>query len=49
MKKVLFLLIFIFLGSIFSNEIELNEEEKEYLNKKKVIKMCVDPDWFPLK
>lgn len=47
MKKVLFLLIFIFLGSIFSNEIELNEEEKEYLNKKKVIKMCVDPDWFP--
>ena len=47
MKKVLFLLIFIFLGSIFSNEIELNEEEKEYLHKKKVIKMCVDPDWFP--
>ena len=47
MKKVLFLLIFIFLGSIFSNEIELNKEEKEYLHKKKVIKMCVDPDWFP--
>ncbi|AYJ79653.1 hypothetical protein AN286_05645 [Aliarcobacter cryaerophilus ATCC 43158] len=47
MKRVLFLLIFVLLGSIFSNEIELEEEEKEYLNNKKIIKMCVDPDWFP--
>ncbi len=26
----------------------LTQEEQEYLKKKKVIKMCIDPDWMPL-
>jgi len=26
----------------------LNEEENSYLKEKKVIKMCIDPDWMPL-
>ena len=28
-------------------EIFLNEEEKKYLNNKKVINMCIDPNWAP--
>ena len=29
------------------NSITLSEDEQKYLNNKKVIKMCVDPDWMP--
>ena len=29
------------------NIIELNDEQKDYLNNKKEITMCVDPDWEP--
>ena len=31
-----------------SLDINLTPEELNYLKKKKVIKMCVDPDWMPL-
>ncbi|MDZ7817184.1 MAG: ABC transporter substrate-binding protein [Aliarcobacter sp.] len=30
-----------------SNKFYLTQIEKEYLKKKKVINMCVDPDWMP--
>jgi len=30
------------------NNISLNNKEKEYLQKKKIIKMCIDPNWMPL-
>jgi len=30
------------------NNISLNDKEKEYLQKKKIIKMCIDPNWMPL-
>lgn len=31
-----------------SNTVSLSLEEKEYLEEKEVIKMCIDPDWMPL-
>jgi len=27
--------------------VALNEKEKNYLHKKKIIKMCIDPNWMP--
>ena len=30
------------------NNFLLNDDEKKYLENKKTIKMCVDPDWMPL-
>ena len=36
--------------NMFNNllpRISLNTEEKEYLKKKKVIRMCIDPAWMP--
>jgi len=30
-----------------SDDFSLNAEEKRYLERKRVIKMCVDPDWMP--
>ena len=47
MSKFLFLL-FLLLSSLFGNNIELNEKEISYLKEKKIITMCVDPDWEPL-
>ncbi len=50
MKKnflLLFLFLFVFLSSLFADNIELNEEELSYLKVKKIITMCVDPDWEP--
>lgn len=32
----------------FKNGIDLTQTEKEYLLQKKHIRVCVDPDWFPL-
>jgi len=32
-----------------NNTIHLNEEENNYIKKKKVITMCVDPNWMPFK
>ncbi len=29
------------------NKINLNEKEEKYLNSKKFISMCIDPDWMP--
>jgi len=31
-----------------SNDFNLTKEQKDYLKEKKVIKMCVDPNWMPL-
>jgi len=31
-----------------NSSIKLNEEEVVYLSKKRLIKMCVDPNWMPL-
>ena len=46
MKKIN--LLFLFLSSIlFGNNFELTKEEINYLNSKKIISMCVDPDWEP--
>jgi PAS domain S-box-containing protein len=28
--------------------LELNDKEKEYLLKKKILKLCIDPNWLPL-
>ncbi|MCK5111513.1 MAG: SiaB family protein kinase [Arcobacteraceae bacterium] len=30
-----------------SNKVELTNEEKNYLKSKKIINMCIDPDWLP--
>ena len=45
MKK-LFILLFI-ISTLLSKDIELNEKELTYLSNKKIITMCVDPDWEP--
>lgn len=45
MKNILFSLCII--TSLFSNDLRLTDTQKEYLNYKKTITMCVDPDWEP--
>jgi len=53
MKKIynILFLISLFFANILlaTNEFQLNltHEEKQYLKTKKVIKMCVDPNWMP--
>jgi ABC-type amino acid transport substrate-binding protein len=42
--KITFTLIFL---TSFLFSLELSKDEKIYLEKKKVITMCVDPDWYP--
>ena len=44
--KIISLLLFL-CSFIISHEIELTQDERSYLEKKKVITMCVDPDWEP--
>lgn len=44
--KRLFILLFI-ISVLFSKDTELNEKELTYLSNKKIITMCVDPDWEP--
>lgn len=46
MYKILSCLL-LFSVSLLSDGIKLTAQEKEYLATKKVIKMCVDPDWEP--
>ena len=46
MKK-LFILLFIISSSLFSKDMILSEKELLYLKEKKIITMCVDPDWEP--
>ena len=29
------------------NSVELESDEKKYLENKKILKMCIDPDWMP--
>ncbi len=49
MKNNLLILIFILCAnSLFASELELTQQEKEYLKNKTEIKMCVDPNWMPL-
>lgn len=43
MKKILFLLFLV--GICFG--LELSDDQKKYLKEKKIITMCVDPDWEP--
>ncbi len=45
MKKLL--LLFITFYSLYGDNIDLDENEINYLKNKKVITMCVDPDWEP--
>jgi ABC-type amino acid transport substrate-binding protein len=40
-------ILLLFLTSLFSQDIVLNENEQSYLKTKQVITMCVDPDWEP--
>ena len=53
MKKILnilFIISLLFTNILFATENfkqNLTNEEKQYLKTKKVIKMCVDPDWMP--
>ena len=44
--KILFLLFLCF-SYLFSKNIMLDENETNYLKNKKIITMCVDPDWEP--
>ncbi|MCT7529568.1 transporter substrate-binding domain-containing protein [Aliarcobacter cryaerophilus] len=41
------ILTIMFLYTCFAQEIVLNEKQISYLKNKKVITMCVDPDWEP--
>ena len=45
--KIIILLLFIFINFAFCETINLSPAEKDYLLKKQVITMCVDPDWEP--
>ena len=48
MNKVVFIFLFFLQTSfLFSNDIKLTKIEKDYLKNKKVINLCVDPDWMP--
>lgn len=42
-----FITFIIFYINLFALDIVFTEEEKTYLENKKVITMCVDPDWVP--
>ncbi len=39
--------IAILVTALFSSELRFTPEEEAYLQKKKVIKMCIDPHWMP--
>ncbi|MDD4330647.1 MAG: transporter substrate-binding domain-containing protein [Aliarcobacter sp.] len=45
--KRLFILLLIISSSLFSKDVILSEQEIIYLKEKKIITMCVDPDWEP--
>jgi len=58
LKLILLLLVFIFLNGQDLEEVAINsylakqninftQEEKNYLKQKKLIKMCIDPNWMP--
>ena len=42
-----FIVFIVFYINIFALDIVLSQEEKNYLENKQVITMCVDPDWIP--
>lgn len=47
--KYILLIYIIFLNlNLFANFVDLNKEEKQYLQKKKELKLCIDPSWMPL-
>ena len=45
MRIIILLLLFFY--TIFAREIILDEKQTTYLKNKKVITMCIDPDWQP--
>lgn len=45
--KMPFFLIFLIINT-FASAIEFSAEEKEFLKEKKIIRMCIDPNWEPL-
>ncbi|MGB1226581.1 MAG: PAS domain-containing protein [Poseidonibacter sp.] len=47
MIRILFLLIAFLPSFLFSNELLLTKIEKEYLNNKKTLNLCIDPNWMP--
>lgn len=48
LKNLLFCFLFVsFAHAVDDKKITLTKEEQNYLAKKQVIKMCVDPDWVP--
>ena len=47
-KNILFcFLIVVSAYSADTKKVVLSAEEQAYINKKQVVKMCVDPDWVP--
>ena len=42
-----FILIIITASLMFSSSIDLTQKEIKYLKNKKIIKMCIDPNWMP--
>ena len=45
--KLFFTIFFIFNSFIYADEL-LEEKELEYLKNKKIIKVCINPDWMPI-
>ena len=47
MRYFLFFTLWALHVSLFANTLELSDAQKRYLADKKVIRMCVDPEWEP--
>ena len=45
--KFTILFILVFIQNIYANKLYLTQEEKNYLETKGSIKMCIDPNWMP--
>jgi PAS domain S-box-containing protein len=47
MNKFLFYIILLFQTLVYSNDLLLTSIEKNYLNNKKSLNLCIDPKWMP--
>ncbi len=47
MKSFWALCLWGFIATVFASSIALSPEQEAYLKEKKVVTMCVDPDWAP--